>query len=173
MEMDTERLKRVMDRVRPPAGPAIPPPPGPPGPRPPGPPGSPPPPPPERCREEEQLCREEQIVLALRAAMNRSRRCRQELMPWVRSSEQRQRRLRTELYLRSGDRPPREPPRRQEGVLSSLRRAEGLLREAETEYGRMARDDREDRDDRRIYDSFAAQCRRNRQVIRGLMEQMM
>lgn len=171
MEMDTERLKRVMDRIRPPAGPAIPPPP--PGPPRPGLPGPPPPPPPEWRREEEQLCREEQIVLALRAAMNRSRRCRQELLPWIRSSEQRQRRLRTELYLHSGDRPPREPPRRQEGVLSSLRRAERLLREAETEYEHMARDDREDRDDRRMYESFAAQCRRNRQVIRGLMEQMM
>ena len=127
-DVDTARMKRVMDRLYPP------PPPGPP-------PGlPPPPPPPPDHREACSLTEEEQrLQTALRRAFRASRQIAGALSGVMNRSVERAGRMRTHCFL-AGGHPVADPgPFRGRGAPSALRTACGLLESLSDRYAEAAR----------------------------------
>ena len=164
-QVDTRRIRRVLERVYPP------PPPPPPGPNP----GDPPPepfPPPPPPRPEEEACRllntERELQGALQRAMGRSMECRRALRDILRRCGDRERRLRARCFLTGGLRPPPPQPRRGgTGVLSSLRLAERLLRELAGDYRAIAHGQPERGE---LYRRFSRECARDAETVESLVE---
>ena len=169
-QVDTQRMKRVLDRLYPQGPP--PPPPGPPewpGSRPP-PPGPEPEPPAEPRREIPcaLLDREERLRAALASLMRESPRTRLALQGVQRRGESRQRRLRTECFLRGGRRPAPDAGRKK-GVLTLLRTAHRLLEELEAEYGRASA---ALPGSRQLYERFSRECASDAETVRRLTERL-
>ena len=153
-QVDTGRMRRVLDRVYPPAPP---------------PPEPFPPPPPEPGEDVCRLLNKEQTLYGtLQRAMRMSAECRRVLQELLRRCGGRERRLRSRCFLAGGPGPrPPEPRRRGEGVLSSLRRAERLLRELERDY-RAAAETVPHR--RELYLRFSRECARDEESVEILLE---
>ena len=163
--VDTQRMKRVLDRLYP-AGPPplpgqLPPPPPPPRPEPP-----PPPKPEASCA---LLGKEEELQRTLGSLMRRSPRTRPALLGVLRRSEARQRRLRTECFFRNGVRRPVGDGKGKSGVLSLLRTAYAVLETLETEYLRAGADSPRHR---QLYERFARECASDTRTVRRLTEQL-
>lgn len=100
--MDTERMKRVLERVYEPAAPA-------------------------KEKEAPDVLRESlrwerEAAALLRYLVRTSRACRNPLGEPLRRCEARRRALHAEFFLREGERPPQSRPGTPPGVLSALRR---------------------------------------------------
>ena len=175
-QVDTQRMKRVLDRLYPSGPPPLPPgpppfPDRPPPPPPPGP-GPQPGPAPDGGPGREIPCalldREEELRAVLSALMRESPRTRTALQGVLRRGEGRCRRLRTECFLRGGRRSGRDFGRKK-GVLSLLRRAHALLEELEREYGRAAGDIP---GYRQLYERFSRECASDAGTVRRLTERL-
>ena len=114
--MDTERMKRVLERVY---GPVAPPAAG---------------ETPDALRECLRL--ETEAAVLLRYLVRASRACLNPLGEPLRRCEARRRALHAEFFLREGERPPQSPPGTMPGVLSALRRIVLLSRARQRLYGR-------------------------------------
>ena len=158
-DVDTARMKRVMDRLYPP-----PPPPGPP-------PGLPPPQPPPDHREACALAEEEQrLQFALRRAFRTSRQIAGALSGVMRRSGERAERMRTECFLTGGRLSGRPGPSRVEGPLAALRTASGLLENLSDRYTEAAR--RSPRQ-KNLYERYAERCRRDAESVRSVLHRAM
>ena len=114
--MDTERMKRVLERVYGPAAPAK-----------------------EKEAPDalrESLRWETEAAVLLRYLVRTSRACRNLLGEPLRRCEARRRALHAEFFLREGERPPQSRPGTMPGVLSALRRIVLLSRARQRLYGR-------------------------------------
>ena len=153
-QVDTRRLRRVMERVCPPE---LPPP-------------EPCPPPPsvagdDACR---MLNSERKLYRTLQRSMRMSLECRRALGNVLGRCGQRERRLRTQCFLFDGRGTlPPEPVQGRGGILSSLRKAEGLLRELSVSYQAVA--DRQ-KERRELYLSFSRECARDAEYVERLLE---
>lgn len=146
LNVDTERMKRVLDRLYPDR-------------RPPPPPGS------DACA---LLGKEQRVNQLLQNLLSRSGECRRKLRGVQQRSEQRLRFLRGECFLRRGI--PPKPGRRPEGVLSILRELyhalEQLGGEYETAAGTMPRR-------RENMLRFSGQCRADARLVREALDAAM
>ena len=152
--VDTERMRRVLERV---------------GPKPP----SPPPPPPNR----EFLRREEELSSLSRQAMAGSRGGRETLRRVIQDSEQRQRELRREHFRERGQMspplppPPPRPPHG-EGPFSLVRRAWLTAGELEEGYGNAAETERR-RERKQFYRRLERSAGESRRQLRRLLDRGM
>ena len=146
--VDTQRMKRVMDRLH-----AAPPPPG----------------PPSGLPEECGLLRSEQrLQAALRRVFRTSRRAAGALSGVLRRSEGRSARLRTACFLSGKLPPPERPMPRGEGTVSALRMAWRELESLSEQYAGR----KNPRQDRR-YEEYSRQCRRDADSVRSILDGMM
>jgi|GEM_PF-5226693 len=161
--VDTDRMKRVLDRLYPP--PPLGPPPG----RPPGPMGTKPPPPPR-----EPVCALEKTEQRLRGELSRvfrhCRECRRVLSPVQRRSQSRSAWLRAECFLSGPGAEPFRRPEHRDGTLASLR---GAYRTLEMLAEGYARAGEECRRHTQRYDTYVRECRRDAELVRGLIVRLM
>ncbi len=154
--VDTERMKRVLDRLYPA-----------PRPRPPGPA---PAPRPDRGESCALLELERRLGRSLQEAFH-SRECRRTLRGVYADSERRARELRADCFLRPGGAMlPPAPPKKQGGVISALRESYHLLEKLAGEYENAAA---EGSRRRRNYRRYSAECRRDAQIVRQLIDRLM
>ena len=157
--VDTERMKRVLDRLYPEARPHRP------GPVPP------PPPPPERGGACALMERETQLERDIQNVFSRSRECRRTLQGVYARSEHRARELRSDCFLHRGERmPPPRPRRRPEGVLSMLREIHSALEDLGRAYEKAAAEEPRRRE---RYGRFSDECGRDARSVRQLIERVM
>ena len=149
LNVDTERMRRVLDRLYPDRRP--------------------PPPPPHGGDACALLGKEQRVNELFRFLLARSGECRRRLQGALQRNEQRVRFLRGECFLRRGAR-PLSPGRRPEGVLSVLRELyhtlEQLGGEYETAAGTMPRR-------RENMLRFSGQCRADARLVREALDAAM
>ena len=148
INVDTRRMKRVLDRLYAPEGSP--------------PPGGPP--------EEDPGNMEDQLQDALKRTFRRCSECRRALSLVLRRSEKRSTGLRTERFISGqpgiGD---NRSPDRGEGTLSLLRRACRLLDSLSEEYSRNpAQPGWKGR-----AEEYARECRRDADTVRSLLSRLM
>lgn len=156
--VDTDRMRRVLDRLYPGKGtrpaPAVP--------------GTAPPDRGETCA---LLERERRLGRKLQDAMSRSRECRHALGGAYTRCGKRAGELRSECFLRrSGRLPSPESGSRPNGVLSMLREAFHELERLGEGYEKAAAKDPRRQE---MYQTFSADCRKDAMTVRKLIESVM
>ena len=158
--LDTRRMKRVMDRLYPERPPV----PGPPPPMPPPP--DPPPPPAEACGLLES---EQELQRDLHRAVRGSRQAARSLAGVLKRSENRAAHLRTECFLAGRLPPPERRTAGPFGTAAALRRAWRELEALSGRYRTAAQDPRQGE----RYREYGEQCRRDAQSVHNALNRLL